>query len=233
MITGFSHSGAGSLSADGFGLKTKTKIESIDLVMENTKYINHSTLNAAVDFAVDLNMMRFDITKGDINLNKFAMNATGFLAMPADDINMDIEFTSPSTELKQLMALAPEEITGDLDEYKFKGNVAFNGWVKGVYNDNQYPLFGIHLAVNEGSFHYAELPKSAENIRIKTDIELMNPKDLNSLVIDVNQFDIDLGGNPIKASLTLVNPITSMDIKSSIEANIDFASLKDVMTIEK
>jgi hypothetical protein len=233
MIKGFSHSGSGSLSTDGFGLRTKTKIESMDLIMDNTKYINHSTLNAAVDFAVDMNTMRFDITKGDINLNKFEMNATGFLAMPGDDINMDIEFTSPSTKLKQLMALAPEEITGDLDEYKFKGNVAFSGWVKGVYNDNQYPLFGIHLAVDNGSFHYADLPKSAENINIKTDIELMSSKDLNSLVIDVSQFDIDLGGNPIKSSLALVNPMTSMDVKSIIEANINLASLKDVLPIEK
>lgn len=232
-IEGLDHSGSGSLSASGFGLATKTHIESMDFLMEKTKYINHSTLDASLDFAVDIDNMRFDITKGDIDLNKFTMKASGYLEMPADDIKMDIKFTSPSTELKQLMALVPQEFTGDLDEYKFTGDVAFNGWVKGVYNDKQYPLFGMHLLVDNGTFHYADLPKSANHIHIKSDIELKNSKDLNSLVVDVSRFDMDLGGNPITASLNMVNPMTSMDVKSNLKANIDLTSLKDVMPIEK
>lgn len=232
-IEGLDHSGSGNFGAGNFGLATKTHIDKITYQMESTKYIDNSTFNADIDFAVDLDAMRFDITTGDIHLNKFALKTTGFVEMAGDDIKMDVKFTSPSTELKQLMALVPEEFTGDLDEYKFNGNVAFNGWVKGVLNEDEFPLFGMHLSVENGSFHYAELPKSAEKIEIKIDIALKNSKDLNSLVIDVNQFNLDLGGNPINASLNLINPMTSMDVKSNVKAVIDLASLKDVMPIER
>lgn len=232
-IEGLDHSGSGNFGVVNFGLETKTHIDNITFQMETTKYINNSTLNADLNFAVDLDAMHFDITTGDVQLNKFALKTAGFIEMPGEDIKLDIKFTSPSTELKQLMALVPEEFTGDLDEYKFVGNVAFNGWAKGVLNDIDIPLFGLHLSVENGSFHYADLPKSAENIEIKTDIALENSKDLNSLVVDVNQFDLDLGGNPISASLNLINPMTSMDVKSNVKAMIDLASLKDVMPIEK
>ena len=232
-IEGLDHSGSGNFGAGDFGLATNTHIDNIIYQMETTKYVDNSTFNAEINFAVDLDAMRFDITTGDLRLNKFALNTSGFIEMPGNDIKMDVKFTSPSTELKQLMALVPEEFTGDLDEYKFTGNVAFNGWVKGVLNENEFPLFGLHLSVDNGSFHYADLPKSATNILIKTDIVLKDSKDLNSLVIDVNQFDMDLGGNPIKASLNLINPMTSMDVKSNVKALIDLASLKDVMPIDK
>ena len=233
IIEGLDHSGSGNFGAGDFGLATNTHIDNIIYQMETTKYIDNSTFNAEINFAVDLDAMRFDITTGDIRLNKFALNTSGFIEMPGNDIKMDVKFTSPSTEFKQLMALVPEEFTGDLDEYKFTGNVAFNGWVKGVLNENEFPLFELHLSVDNGSFHYADLPKSANNILIKTDIVLKDSKDLNSLVVDVNQFDMDLGGNPIKASLNLINPMTSMDVKSNVKALIDLASLKDVMPIDK
>ena len=232
-IEGLDHSGSGNFGASNFGLATKTHIDKITYQMETTKYIDNSTFNAEINFDVDLDAMRFDITNGDIQLNKFALKTSGFIEMAGDDMKVDINFTSPSTELKQLMALVPKKFTGDLDEYKFTGNVAFNGWVKGVLNENEIPLFGMHLSVDNGSFHYADLPKTAEKIEIKVDIELKNSKDLNSLVVDVNQFNMDLGGNPINASLNLINPMTSMDVKSNVKAVIDLASLKDVMPIEK
>jgi len=233
VIDGLNHSGSGNFGLDGLSLSTKTHIENIMFQMDKTRYIDNFSIDAALNFGVGLDLMRFTITKGDIFLNKFELQTTGYFEMPGDDIKMDIKFNSPSTGLKQLMALAPEEYTGDLDEYKFTGKVSFNGWLKGVYNDIQIPLFGVNLSVNDGSFHYAELPKSAENIEIRTDINLKNSKDMNSLVVDVSQFDMDLGGNPIRASLYLVNPMTSMDVKSTMKANIDLASLKDVLPIEK
>lgn len=232
VIKGLDHSGGGNLGASGLSLITKTTLSHLLVEMEGEKYMDGLSLKADLDFNVDIESMRFDLTRSDIRLHTLALLAEGYFAMPADDIEMDIRFKSPASGLKQLLALAPESYTGDLEAYEFSGDVGFSGWIKGVYNDNQMPLFGIDINVSDGAFHYAELPESVTDIQIETHIELKDSKELNSLVVDVNPFNLKLGQNPVEATFNLINPMTTMDVNSYLKARIDLASLKKVMPLE-
>ena len=149
-MQGLNHKGKGNFAEEVFTLYTNTHIDKTIVDYDGIRYISNAKADLKADIAMDLTNMKFTFMENELHINQLALGFDGWLAMPNDDIDMDITFDAKKNDLKTLLSLIPAEFTENIDGVKADGTVSLNGFVKGIYNDNSMPGFGLHLGVENG-----------------------------------------------------------------------------------
>lgn len=232
-LAGLDHNGSGDFTQDLFVLKTTTHADSASVIYDGIKYLRHAKLDVKADLDMDLASMKFTFKENEATINRLNLGFDGWLAMPAEDITMDLKWDLKKSDLGALLSLVPAEFAGSLDGVDMSGQCAFNGWVKGTYDEQNMPGLGVHIAVDGGRFKYPDLPESVEDIAIRCDIESPEGKDMDGMVVDLSRFAMKIAGNPIDARLHLSTPISDPNIDTDIRAQLDLASLGKVVPMEK
>lgn len=231
-LTNLNHDGSGDFTADQTNLHTETTIEALTYVMEGIPYLNQVDASADVDMSLDLANSKYTFSENEFRINALVMGMDGWVAMPTDAIDMDLKFFAKETEFKSILSLVPAVYATDFDGIETAGTVKLDGFAKGISDDDNIPGFALNLVVEDAMFHYPDMPKSAENIAI--DLHVTNPGgDADLTVTDLKRFHTDLADNPIELSALVKTPISDPDIFANIQANLDLASLKDVMPLEE
>ncbi len=236
-LMGLNHTGKGNFAEDVFTLNTETHVEAVTVNYDGTRYVNHAAADLSADIAMDLNKMKFTFMENELTINQMSIGFDGWLAMPQDDIDMDITFDAKKNDLKTLLSLVPAEFTQDLDGVDASGKIALSGFVKGTYNDNLMPGFGLNLGVENGHVQYPDLPRSIENMQIKAEINSPEGNDMNAMTVDVPKFHMEIGKsasdpNTVDARLSLRQPMTDPLIDTKVDADLNLGSFKDVIPMD-
>lgn len=231
-MKGFNHIGKGDFTLDVFLLETQSNIEQFTMKYENLAYLKNTKVDLDMDLEMDLTNFKFTFKENKLMLNQLALNFDGWLAMPADDIDMDLTFGAPNNTFKSILSLIPAVYSKDFEGVETSGNFTLAGMAKGTYNDVKMPAFKMDLKVNNARFNYPDLPKSAENINIDL---LINNKDGvdDYTVIDLKKFHIELGDNPVDFSMYLVKPVSDPDFRAKIQSQVNFESLAEVVPLDE
>jgi hypothetical protein len=173
----------------------------------------------------------FTLNGVEINLNRIALLADGTVKIEEnDDIAVDVTYGAKVASLRTLVDMIPSEFLADAKNIDTKGSLNLKGWVKGIYNDTSMPQLWGELNVENGYLKYANLPKSIDNINIDTKLLFDAGNDANTN-IDVNRFHFEIGGNPFDISTNVRTPMTDANIKALIKGKLDFASIKDALPL--
>jgi len=229
VIENLSHSGRGDFTKSNFALLTKTSIENLIFEYEGEKYVDNWSVDASINLDVNMDENRYRLTDNELKINEFLLKATGEAVLYDSTTYLDFNIEAPNVNLRQLFSLLPPTYSSDLEGVSIDGNSSFHSWIKGDYSDNTYPLFALDLKVNKGKFQYPDLPKNIEDIEIQAHVELPDVNDLDKLWIEIEKFNINLGGNLIASGFTLNHPLSSKDFTSRVSASVDFGTLKDVL----
>ncbi len=232
-IEGLNHSGAGDFTLDVFTLQTSTSASRIDVVYDGVKYLREAKADLTAGIEIDNRTSTYSFKENVLMLNRLPLKANGWVAMPADDIGIDLSFSSSGGDLVALMSLIPAEFASDLEGVEASGSMAFNGFVKGTYNENTMPGFGLNLDIRNGRFHYPDLPESAENIEIRMRVDATEGIDNDAMTLDVDRFYLELANNPIDLRLKVRNPYSDPYVEADALAKIDFAKLAEVVPLEE
>ena len=166
LIDGLNHSGSGDISLDEYDVKTLTNIEKAIISYDGIKYLNGQKLFADVNLNINMPEFKFTFKENSIKVNDFPLAFDGFLAMPTEDIEMDISFSSTNSSIKSLYSLIPGAFTTAYEGVKAEGEMSFAGFAKGVYNDNSLPAYNVTLKASDGLIAYPDLPTPIRNINI-------------------------------------------------------------------
>ncbi len=226
------HSLSGDFTSDNFVLETLTEIERFTMNYGGVVYMNKVKTSIKADLDADMPKFKFTFKENEFSLNELTLGLDGFFAMPGDDMDMDLKFKANQTEFKNILSLVPGVYTADFKDVKTSGSLALDGFAKGIYNDKKMPAFGCKLLIKDAMFQYPALPKSATNIQIDllVDNKIGDP---DATVIDLNKFHVELGGNPIDATMHVSTPISDANINAAVLAKINLATVKDVIPLEK
>jgi hypothetical protein len=223
---------SGDFTADDFLLQTLTEIERLSVTSAGVAYFNKVKTRIKVDMDANMPNMKFVFKENEFAFNELSLGLDGFVSMPKDDIDMDLKFKANQTEFKNILSLVPGVYTADFKDVKTSGQLALDGYAKGIYNDTKLPAFGVKLLIKDAKFQYPSLPKSATNIQV--DLVVDNKTgDPDATVVDLNKFHVELGGNPIDATMHLTTPVSDANINAAVLAKINLASMKDVVPMEK
>lgn len=227
-----SHSLSGDLTADFTSLSTETFIKAVDFEYEGVPYLHQTQIKLDADFDADLATYKFTFKDNELSVNDLFLAFDGWFAMPdTTSYDMDLTFSAPKTEFKNILSLVPGIFMKDFDDIKTSGSLALSGFAKGKYSDNGLPAFELNLKVDNGMFQYPDLPKSVTNIGIAAKVSNRGGSEDNT-VIDVSKLHVEMGGVPVDASLYVSTPVSDPNINAKVKGKVDLSKVKDYYPLE-
>lgn len=195
------HEGKGDFSKNIFTLETQTNTE-ISLVYDQINYLKNNIIDLEADIEIDLDEMKFTFKDNIGKVNQLPLNFEGFVQIFDNRQEMDIKFTTPDSDFKNLLALIPQEYSGNLDGIKTKGDFSLDGRLFGIVDDTHIPKIDIELVSKNAEFQYDDLPNKMENINL--DMKILNSTGLvDDTAIDINKLDFRIGEDNFSGSVHL------------------------------
>ncbi|MCD6565375.1 MAG: hypothetical protein J7K53_05485 [Bacteroidales bacterium] len=224
---------SGNMSADFTELKINSSIGDIDFRYGGMRYVRNAVLKMSAEIGADMNNMIFTFKDNSISLNDLGIGFDGKIEMPDDNIAIDLTFASVDNKFRSLLSMVPAVYLKDFEEIKTSGAITLKGKVNGIYSsaDSTLPDISLEIIVDNAMFSYPDLPKSVENINVRTNI-FVDGTDMDKTMVNLDRFHLDIAGNPVDASLKLRTPISDPDISGSFKTNMDLQSIVDIIPME-
>lgn len=232
-IEQLNHEGSGNFSLDVMDLETHTDMASFTVQQGAIPYLKKAKTRLDADFLIDQINSKYTLKDNKFIINEFELSADGFVQMLEEDINMDLSFSTPQNDFKQLWSLIPNAYIQGYENVKADGKFEFSGQAKGTYNGEkeQYPAFDIHIGVDNANVKYPDLPLGITNIQALVDIKSPTSS-FDDMTINAPRFNLRIGKNPIKARFTLETPISDPDVDADVEGVLNLAELMQAFPME-
>jgi uncharacterized protein involved in outer membrane biogenesis len=229
-LKGLNHSGSGDFTQDVFDLQTKTVADTVTVVFDGTEYLSNKRAEIDATISISEEYTKYTFKENSAKLNDFAMSFDGWFKMNENDFGMDIAFKSPENSFKSILSLVPGMYTESFNKIETKGELAFNGFVKGTYSEKQMPAFNLNLLVKDAMFKYPELPTPVNNINVDL---LVDNKDgvIDNTVIDLKKLHLDFGSNPVDAK-ALITKMYPTNVDATVAAKLNLAELSKMFPME-
>jgi hypothetical protein len=229
-VKGLNHQGKGSFTMSRYLLQTQTQMDALSVVYDGIPYLKKVKTTLDAGFDIDLDKMKFTLLDNRLMLNELPLEIEGFVAMPGNEVELDLRFRSPGADFKQLLSLIPNAYTEGYEQVKADGRFTLSGKVQGIYNDTEYPGFQLQTSIEKGSVKYPDLPLGITGIQANIAITSQQG-DLDQMRIDIPTFRMQVGNNPISGHLRLLTPISDPDIDTRVEGRLDLAEFAKAFPI--
>lgn len=232
-LDGFNFILSGDMTQDITDLNIFSSTESLNLFMGGVRYLRDAVLTIDIDLGADLKNMDFTFQENEIALNEFVFGFDGNVKMPGENIETDMTFYTRETSFKTLLSLIPAIYTNDFQELETSGQLALDGYARGVYSesDSLLPDIGLKLSVSNAMFRYPDLPKSVDDVNIRVDLAF-DGSDMDRTTIDVSQFHLNIAENPVDAMMHVKTPISDPEVDGKITGRFNLASFMDIIPLE-
>ena len=229
-LNGMNHSGSGDFSQDIFDLKTQTTVDSVSTSYDGTEYLTDKHVEIDATIGISEGYTLYTFKENSAKVNDFAVSFDGWFKMNENDFGMDINFKSPENSFKSLLSLVPGMYTSSFNNIETKGDLSFNGFVKGTYSDKQMPAFNVNLNVKDAMFKYPDLPTAVNNINLDL---LVDNKDgvIENTFINLKQLHMDFGSNPLDAKAIIEN-LRDYKMDANVIAKLNLAEVTKMFPLE-
>ena len=226
------HTGSGDFTADEFTLATSTNAATFDFIQDGIPYLTNAKTDLSADVKINTKTNTYTFKTDDIQLNALKLATEGFVQLiNAETFAMDIKFSSPTNDFKNILSMVPAMYTNDFSTIKTSGKASFNGFVKGTYTPQQLPAYDVKLLVENGSFQYPDLPKPVKNINLNLHTYNTDGKPDNS-VVDIPKGHLEFDNEPFDFHFTYTNPVTVQNIDAGAKGKLDLAQLSKFIKLD-
>jgi vacuolar-type H+-ATPase subunit H len=233
LLEGLNHNLSGDFTLDFTSLNTYTTIQKVTVDYDGMKVFDK--IDAELDAMIDADLANFIFTlrKNELRLNELYLGFDGTIGMHDNgDYSLMLTYASRNSDFKSFLSLIPAIYTKDFQTLKTSGNLTLDGNVKGVYSENSYPGFALNILIEKGFFQYPDLPKAVENVNIETRIAFPGG-DLDLLTVNIPKFQLSMAGNILAANLSIMNPMTDVAMKGSLNGKLNLAQVKEFYPLEQ
>jgi len=226
----FSHSGDGNFEASVFTLKTQTDSK-VSFDFDGTNYLNNNSLVLDADLNIDLENMKFSFLENEAIVNQLPLKFEGYVQTFDDYNDIDIQFSTPSSDFKNFLALIPEAYASNLDGVTTTGDFQLNGIIKGKVDETYIPTLDISASSDNASFQYPDLAKKVEDISL--DIRIQNETGLvEDTFINFNTVDFRIDQDRFAGSGSVKNLTTNMLVDLKMKGRLNLANLKKAYPVD-
>jgi len=234
-ITDLTHQGKGDLSADIVDFKTKTSTEELTFEMDGIPYLSKVKTDIIANLLLEFHEKdsKFTLQKNSFQLNDLQFSLDGFYHMFENHDLIDLDVKTDKISFKELISLIPAFYKTGYESMLASGNVELFAKVKGQLDDVNLPGWDAGLKVANASIKYPDLPGKIENIAVDARSQFAGGSKLDNMTVDVDKFHLDFVGNVVDATLKLRNIVSDPQIKSTLLAKVDLASVKQIMPLDE
>ena len=222
---------SGDLSAANTTLNLSASAADITFTLGSDSFASGvtATLNGSV--GADLVANRYTLSSLQLAVNSVKAALDGWVALEGDDVVTDIILDCSDNNFKDILSLVPAFYTKEFKNLTAAGDVSLTGAVKGRMSGESYPAFNLKLKVADGSFKYADLPKSVSAINILAAVENKGGS-LDATKVDVSRFGASFGGQSFAATLKASTPLSDLNFAVTAKGKVDLGAIKDIYPLE-
>ncbi|HET9949867.1 MAG TPA: AsmA-like C-terminal region-containing protein [Longimicrobiales bacterium] len=230
-LEGLTQSLRGDFSRDSLVASTRTHADVATVRFAGTPYLP----GVALDFTADLDVRggegRVRLLDNELHLNELVLRWSGDVAKQGEDVALDLAFEAPSTDLAQILSLVPAFAERNLAALETSGSLSVIGEVRGTYGKTAFPAFTLTAAIDGGAVRGPGLPVAASDLA--ADLSIDNPGgDLDSTVVSLSRFHVELDEQPLDVALTLRTPVSDPDVDVRVRGTIDLADVAGTLALE-
>ena len=226
----FNHSGDGDFTASVFTLTTHTDSK-ISFDFDGTNYLEDNSIVLDADLEMDLDNMKFTFLENEALVNQLTLKFDGFAQLYEDYNDIDIQFSTPSSDFKNFLALIPETYAASLDGVNTTGDFELNGMIKGKVNETYIPKLDIRASSSNASFQYPDLPKKVDDISLN--LEIKNETGLvDDTYINFNDVKFRIDQDRFAGSGSVKNLTENMLIDLNVNGRLNLANLTKAYPLE-
>ncbi|HDP74928.1 MAG TPA: AsmA family protein [Bacteroidales bacterium] len=222
---------SGNMGMSQTDLNLRSSIESLNFWMDGIRYLKNASVGFDAKIGANLDSSYYTFKENSFTINQLKLLFDGSFRMPNNDIDINLNFKTPSTDFKALLSMIPAVYMNDFQNILATGKFGIEGYVRGIYNDTQMPNAFIALTVDNGMFKYPDLPKSVTDVNISTKI-WFDGQNMDNTSVNVDRFALNLGGSPFSMRMRVATPISDMQVDGNITGKIDFATLADAIPMD-
>jgi len=230
-IQNFNLTLSGNMGMSQTDLRLRSSIESLSFWIDGVRYLKNASLGFDAIIGANLDSSYYTFKENAFSINQLKLLFDGSVRMPGNDIDINLNFKTPSTDFKALLSMVPAVYMTDFEGLQASGKFGIEGYVRGTYNDNQMPSAFVAITVDNGTFKYPDLPKSVTDVNISTKI-WFDGQNMDNTSVNVDKFALNLGGNPFSMRMRVATPISDMQVDGNITGKVDFATLSDVIPLD-
>lgn len=222
---------SGTVDVENRNYKTKIDGEVLiyhislgELVYFENKEID---LNAFLHINDELKFLTIEKGKLGIGKGKFDVDGDVYYG-GATKVNLNVK--GVETSAQTLISLLPDKYANSLKGYKSKGEIYFEGTVKGEFTDTSYPNSVVNFGAVDAEFYHPDYKKSLENINLTGFLETGTRRDFSQSYLKLNDMNFELDDHVIKGYLNISNfrnPFVESALKGKVDLNALIRSFPD------
>lgn len=200
-------------------------VADLSFSMDDELLVNKADIRAIAPLNATLSTMDIELGASQLALNNIFVDMIGKVAMPDDDINIDMNVKTNTIMMEELIGLIPASMREELLEgIDVKGELKLAADIKGVYNENTMPVVNAELEYNKGMISMPEMlpyPITNLNTSIKADLDLNDKSDLY-----VNHLNAKMSNSSLSFFGTIKDVMDKMYCNISLNAKADLDELQ-------
>ena len=173
---------------------------------------------------------QLDIKTGKWSFNHLPMDITGIISQSDDAYNYNLEMSSPSTEVKQLLSIIPSIYSKEFGALVSQGAYTLRAKVNGATSDD-YPHYDINIDIADGSLSHPDLGQSIDKIALTGNF--VNTSTTHPYTsIRINDMDVISGKSFLNGGITLNRQSREHLTKLDINGDINLKEVAQALMIE-
>ena len=201
-------------------------IDDLSFSMDEEQIVNETDIRVIMPLNATLSTMDITLGASQLALNNIFIDMIGKVAMPGDDINIDMNIKTNTIIVEELIELIPASMRKELlDGIDVKGELKLAANIEGVYDETSMPVVNAELEYNKGMISVSEMlpyPITNFNTSIKADLDLNNKSD-----VYVNYLNANMSNSSLSLSGTIKDVMDKMYCNINLNANADLDELQD------
>lgn len=230
-VKNLNFSGSGDFAKDVFTFNTKTEIDELSYASSAVTYLKKAKIDLKADLDIDQRTNKYTFGENRLEINDLGINFKGNTVLNDKFTLLDLTFDGDKTSLKNILSLVPGIYKKGFSDIEANGDVKLSGYIKGKMVDDLLPSFLLNLDINKGNFKYPDAPTAINNINLKGKVTNVGGSADNT-VVDIPQFHLEVGKEPLDGSLMVKNPVSDADIQLAVKGKLDLSKVPDFYPID-
>lgn len=211
----------GNFSENNYNLISEAQLEDATAIIDKIKYFSNRDCKLLLSLEVDQQKGLYTFLPSTIQLAGLSLSVNGKVIDHEDDLDVDLEISSPSADLPSLLSLIPEKYSGDTKGYNYSGDIEFKGSVKGKSDKTHSPLVAFNFKSRNVSLNPKGTPYHLRNMNC-TGYFTNRKNNANPVTyLNLQNFKATLEGKPLNAEIEIENfNKPRLNIVASLEADL-------------
>lgn len=182
-------------------------------------FLVHKEFDAIADIDYDDDKKLVTINPSTLDLQRSTFQVTGTYGFKEKNL-IDIEAHGTNTDIQTILALLPQDFSGQFKDYQSDGDVYFTCSVKGEMSRKKDPLFSITFGCTDATVFHPAYNSRITKANLEGSFATPSFSSLAGARLFLKNVRGELNGRPFQANFGLINfdnPTIDLDFKGDLD----------------